>query len=344
MNFLTAFLVAQPALLSPVQDPEPEVVPTSEGTELDLWDRPDTRPPVSAWWSEVLEEGSWAVGYRFRHLSYDGLRDSRDDVSSSDVFGQGYDEAPEEMQVSTHTLEFIYGLREFTSVFLTMPFHTKDLSGDATAGELDQESSGLGDLILGVIHHCCSTDAGGKLLLHLGLGIPTGSIDEDGDAPGGGETKLPFPMQLGTGTFNLHPGLYWIQTAETYTWGAGARWRVHLERNDEGYAPGDSGTIQAWVSKEISNDTIGILRLQTQLWGDYHGSDDELDVFENPLNDDERQGGARTDIFAGLGIELGSEGSMSRLDIEVGIPIDEWLDGPQLSNEWSLGLGWRYSF
>ena len=60
MNFLTAFLVAQPALLSPLQDPEPEVVPTSEGTELDLWDRPDTRPPVSAWWSEVLEEGSWA--------------------------------------------------------------------------------------------------------------------------------------------------------------------------------------------------------------------------------------------------------------------------------------------
>lgn len=311
---------------------------------LDAWSRPDDRPPVAAWWTETIPEGSWRFGYRYENLSYDGLGDGRSDFSSKKLEKRGFDEIPEELAVRTHTLEVTYGAREFTSVYATLPFHVKELEGDATAGDLDQENSGLGDLILGFTHHCCSDEDGGRMMWHLGLGIPTGSVDEKGDAPGGGSERLSYPMQLGTGTFTVHPGVYWIENEDTWTWGVGARWRVHLSKNDEGYAPGDTATFQAWGSREVAEDLIGTLRLQSSFMGDYHGEDDELDKNVNPLNDEHRQGGLRTDVFAGLGWELGGEEHASRLDLEVGVPVDEWLDGPQMSNEWTVGFGWRYSF
>lgn len=321
--------------------------PDANGSaELDAWARPDDRPPAAAWWTEAVPEGSWRVAYRYENLSYDGLRDGRNDLSRKNVSKRGYDEIPEELATRTHTFELTYGAREFTSVWAALPFHAKELEGDASSGDLDQESTGVGDLVIGFTHHCCSDDDDGRMMWHLGLGFPTGSVDEEDDAPGGGDQRLPYPMQLGTGTYALHPGVYWIENEESWTWGVGTRWRIHLDRNDEGYAPGDTATFQAWGSREIAEDLVGTLRLQSHFWGDYHSEDDELDADAgaDPLNDEHRQGGLRTDLFAGLGWELGGERRANRLDLEVGIPIDEWVDGPQMSNEWTVGFGWRYSF
>ena len=35
---------------------------------------------------------------------------------------------------------------------------------------------------------------------------------------------------------------------------------------------------------------------------------------------------------------------LHRVAIEVGAPVDEWLDGPQLSSEWMATVGWQLSF
>lgn len=313
-------------------------------TPLAVASRHDDRPPLGVPWAQVLEAGELQLGYRYELQSFDGLRDGRDDLSSKGL-SKKYGEIPEDMSWQSHTVELTYGWDETTSVFASLPFVSKDLEGRAdVGGDYEQESSGVGDLVLGVIHACCENEEGtGRLVLHFGLGLPTGSIDEEDDAPAGGSQRLPYPMQLGTGTFDAYPGFYWVQSEESWAWGAGASWRLPIDRNDEGYAPGEVGLINLWASRPLTERLVGTVRIENVYWGDYHGEDDELDGAINPLNDEHRQGGHRTDLHGALAWDV-DEAGRNRLELDLGLPLAEWLDGPQMSTEWLLGFGWRYSF
>lgn len=314
-------------------------------TAATVWSRPQDRPPDAAWWSETLPAGGWRFAYRFQRQTFDGLRDGRDDISSDNAESRGYAEIPEEMTWTTHTFELSYGIEDRTTAFVSLPWVQKDLDGHENGGDgYSQSTDGIGDAVIGVVRQFRDNDRGGHLVAHLGLGLPTGSTDEKDSAPGGGKERLSYPMQLGTGTVHLLPGVYWIQPEGAWTWGVGARWRVHLDDNDEGYAPGDTALFQAWASRALGNDLVGTLRLSNSSWGDYHREDDRLDPDQSPLNDEHRQGGNRTDVSAGLAWELGGNERANRFELELGVPVDEWLDGPQMSTDWLLSAGWRFSF
>ena len=316
-----------------------------EDASPDAWERVDDRPPLALRWAEVLPEGGWRLAYEYRIQSFDDLRDGRDEVSRSEILSTGAVEIPEEVLWMEHVFELGWGWTEFTTLFLRVPFLDKELDGYVAGGggDLDQESSGLGDVLLGVSHYCCASEEGGRLMLHAGVSAPTGSIDEEDDGPGG-DQRLPYPMQLGTGTWDLHGGAAWIQNEEEWTWGVALRGRLDLGRNDEDYAVSDAGVLDLWASLPFDRDVLLTLGLRTSFWGDMHGEDDELDPDVDPLDDEHRQGGLRTDLILGAGWELGDARDANRLELELGIPIDEWLDGPQMSTEWLLGVGWRYSF
>jgi hypothetical protein len=331
-----------PPFESSWQDASGELVPAVPAAPPST--RRVDRPPLEAWWAETLPRGSCRLSYRFRQQSFDGLREGRDDFSSSELDGS-FDRIPEEMTWTTHTLDLAWGVREQTTLWASLPFVEKELESHTSGGaSYDSSSDGVGDVIVGLTRQMHETARGGQLLVHLGLGLPTGSTDEEDDVPGAGSQRLPYPMQIGTGTYQLHPGAYWIQSCERWSWGAGARWRVHLDRNDEGYAPGDTTLVQAWASRDLGPDLVGSLRLEYYGWGDTHGEDDELDPDVDPLNDPHRQGGDRIDVAAGVAWEMGGARRANRLEVDFGVPVDEWLDGPQLSTEWFVTAGWRFSF
>ena len=62
-----------------------------------------------------------------------------------------------------------------------------------------------------------------KLHLNAGLSLPTGDIDEEDDvlAPTGMRPtlRLPYAMQLGTGTWDLLPGLTYNGNHHQWGWG-----------------------------------------------------------------------------------------------------------------------------
>jgi len=333
---------APPSLVARPQDDVAELVP--EATPTTPSTRRVDRPPLEAWWAETLPLGSCRLSYRFRQQSFDGLREGRDDLARDELDG-AFDRIPEEMTWTTHTLELAYGVRERTTLWASLPFVEKELESHTSGGaSFDSSSDGVGDLVVGLTRLAHETERGGRLLFHVGLGLPTGSTDEEDEVPGAGSQRLPYPMQIGTGTYELHPGAYWIQSCKLWSWGAGARWRVHLDRNDEDYAPGDSTLVQVWATRELATDLVGTLRLSYAGWGDYHGEDDELDPDVDPLDDPHRQGGERADLGAGLAWEMGGAKRANRLEVDLGVPVAEWLDGPQLSTEWIVTAGWRFSF
>ena len=57
------------------------------------------------------------------------------------------------------------------------------------------------------------------------------------------------------------------------------------------------------------------------------------------------RGGKRLDLALGLNL-MGKEGRLKghRLTFEVGMPVYQSLDGPQLETDWLVRAGWQYAW
>ena len=57
-------------------------------------------------------------------------------------------------------------------------------------------------------------------------------------------------MQVGSGTYNLMPGLTYLgqQIEGKYSWGAQARETIYTVNNDQGYNRGDRLQLTGWLA------------------------------------------------------------------------------------------------
>ena len=56
-------------------------------------------------------------------------------------------------------------------------------------------------------------------------------------------------------------------------------------------------------------------------------------------------GGSLVQLIVGASADLSdSYAAANRISLSVGVPLDEWLDGPGLSREVSFTAGWQIGF
>ena len=73
------------------------------------------------------------------------------------------------------------------------------------------------------------------------------------------------------------------------------------------------------------------------------GLDRSLRPAFDPSENPKLRGGNGIDLAPGLSLEVpGLRGQ--RLALEVGIPVYQDLDGPQLARNWSLRTGWQWVY
>jgi hypothetical protein len=90
---------------------------------------------------------------------------------------------------------------------------------------------------------------------------------------------------------------------------------------------------------------IASTRLDWQSWGNIHGADPELNPLSTPAADPNNRGGSRLDFLPGLSLYI-DKGKLqgNRLFIEGGIPIYQYLEGPQGETTWMVSAGWKFVF
>ncbi|MDF1837676.1 MAG: transporter [Planctomycetota bacterium] len=303
-----------------------------------------TFAPIGVPLAQHVNTGQFALNLRASQNTFEGLRDSREDLSSADVFARGFAIAPTEGVDRLFEVEAMFGFDERLDLYFVVPYSTHNIDQDLTlGGTSDVESDGLGDIQIGGVFR--SYDHGPTRVSYMaGISLPTGKVNESGEYDGMASTKLPYPLQLGSGTFDLLPGVLIESQRGDMQWGARASGRIHLQSaHDEAWFRSNSGRVDLWVGTEVGEDVRGTLRAQADWWGDLHGADPDLVQLRNPLEDPLRQGGSRVTLFGGLGKDLDKNGN-NHLGIEVGFPVEEWLDGPALSQDWTAVIGWRLRF
>lgn len=316
----------------------------AQDTELGWFDdtRADGVAPLGVPYHDVLRPDDWLFRFTYRSASSDGARDSKSDQSSQDLFDEGYTVAPTEGRETVYDFELLYGLDESWTLFAQIPFVANEMDFEQSGGpSFDADASGIGDVYLGGIWRWRES-ATSQTNVHVAIGVPTGEFDAEDDYAGVSDQLLPYPLQPGTGVWAGRLGISHAQLEDTWSWGVGTSGTGLLGKNSDDWGESRYLRFDAWANKSLGDNLVGTVRLQLDSWGDVHGNSDDLDRDRNPQEDARRQGGARVDLLAGLGLDLGDDGAASnRLSVEVGVPVHEWLDGPGLSREMALLFGWR---
>jgi len=251
------------------------------------------------------------------------------------------------MNMSMLMLHAMYAPTDEVTLMLMVPYVRKDMDHKTRMGQrFTTRSDGLGDVELTGLYGLYRSETH-RVVAELGLSLPTGSIDEKDDIPAsmGRDVRLPYPMQLGSGTWDLAPGLTYLGQTPDWSWGAHASGVIHTGWNGNDYRLGDSYHVTGWGARRLADWLSASLRLDFAGWGDIHGADPRLNPRVVPTADPDLRAGRSLSVLLGVNVfQIDGALGGNRLALEVGTPVYQWLDGPQLETDWSLSLSWDWTF
>lgn len=338
---LTAFLPGPGEPLEPAPVPVPPVPVLPHDGEGWTSGRPDGHAPIGVMGDHTHGAGEWMFSARVMRMHMEGMRDGTSSLSNSDVLAD-FMVTPTQMDMDMLMLGAMYAATDELTVMVMLPYVKKSMDhvnvGSVT---FTTESEGLGDIgVTGLYKVYDQEDQ--RMHAGLGLSLPTGSIDERDDTPAG-NAKLPYPMQLGSGTLDLMPSFTYLGQEGAWSWGAQTKYTLRTGGdNSEHYRLGNRAELGTWIARNLGGWSPS-LRLWSTSWSNVHGADPELAGGPTaPMKDADKQGGTRIDLSLGVNYydTTGPLGA-NRLALEFGVPVYQDLNGPQLETDWILSIGWQ---
>jgi hypothetical protein len=305
--------------------------------------RPDAHAPISVMGDHTHNKGEFMVSYRNMQMDMNSLQEGTKTVAASDVLDNtrnSYTMAPTSMTMKMHMLGLMYAPTDITTAMLMLSYLEKDMDmlmqmPMGMRMNMPMDSKGAGDLKAGALHNIFSQD-GQKVHLNLVMSLPTGSIDEKNDSG----VVLPYAMQLGSGTYDLLPGITYTAQTESYSYGAQAQATLRLGENNRDYTLGDRIKVQSWVQMPVHQQVSISVRVAYEDWQTIEGADSRLNAMMAPTLDPDLQGG--NVASAGLGVNI-TLPMGNRLAVEYSKELAQDLDGPQMAQDDSLTLAWQLS-
>ena len=303
-------------------------------------DRPDAHGPASIMGDHVHEEGKLMLSYRFMTMNMSGMRNGSDGISIADVHND-FMVTPTKMTMDMHMFGAMYGITDKFTVMGMLPYVKNKMEHQRRNGtRFNRTSSGFGDFKLSGIYNAYNN---GNNAVNVGFGVslPTGSVDERD--PNG--ARLPYAMQLGSGTYDLLPSVTYTGYEGDYSWGGQAKGTIRLGENNNNYTLGDKYEADVWTAKKL-NDRVSLsARLGAMTRDDIEGSDTELNQAMVPTARPYFYGKEVIDVGVGINFAAQSESfSGNRLGVEVSAPIYQDVNGSQLGEDWVVSFVWKVSF
>lgn len=300
--------------------------------------------PVGVMGEHPHTKGDWMFTYAYKTMKMGGNRSGYNNTSTSQVLAD-FMVSPIDMTMQMHMFGLMYGVSEKFMFMGMLPYSLISMDHINRMGErFTTESEGIGDVKLSGAYIFHEHDSQ-RALLSIGISIPAGSINERDNTPVGENQKLPYPMQLGSGTYDFSPGLTYTYQMGFWSWGGQAKATVRMDKNENNYRLGNEYGLTAWGVRRINRYLNGSLRIDGKVWGDIKGADPELNPMMVPTSRTDLRGGKRVDLLFGVDF-IASEKELkgNRLGVEVGFPVYQNLNGPQLAADYRLTVAWQLVF
>ena len=314
--------------------------------------RPDSFAPLGVIGSHMHKAGHWMLSYRYARMRMDGNRDRTNNLSVDEVLAlpTNYMAVPTKMDMEMHMFGVMYALTDWFTGMLMVPVTLLSMDHQTKMGaDFKTSNDDIGDLKLsGLIriweneHH--------HVHANLGLSFPTGPIREKDTAltpMGPSQITLPFPMQTGSGTWDVLPGVTYLGHTDYLSWGAQAMGTIRPGRNSAGWAAGNRADVTSWVAVPLADWISASFRGMYQYWGNYSGDESRPPLpSQIETADPKLRGGRSVSLLGGINLylPLGKFLGRNRFSVEAGAPVYQWLHGPQLKTRWQVTVGWQKSF
>lgn len=328
-------------------------------------DRAIEHAPIGVMADHMHKAGEWMISARQMRMEMKGNKvghNKVNDIQVLEIFNMHA--VPDKLKVVPQTMTMdmtMLGVMfapndDLTLMMMTnyiekkMTANTYAMMNNSRLGSFTTTSEGMGDTTISALFNIEVLPSSNFGAWHgsIGVSVPTGSVKEVDTilTPMNMRqvSRLPYAMQLGSGTYDLKPSLTYVVNRDNYVYGGQINGTLRLDDNSQGYSLGNELTATAWIMKSFSDQVAGALRLDYTRNGTIDGLDTQID---KPIQSAQTHmyGGRRANI--GLGINfLGHHGWLSghRLALELRKPLYEDLNGPQMSQHMSINLGYQHAW
>lgn len=289
----------------------------------------------------VGRAGRWMVGYQIMFDNMDGNVVGTHAISNAGVL-KSFMGTPTDMTMRIQMGAVMYAPTEKLTLMVMVPYAERNMNHLTRDGRRPvEQTSGIGDVELRGLYTLYSREGSRhRLLLNAGLGLPTGSIDRKM-----GGMRLEYPMQPGTGTVSLMPGLTYAGQSAHWGWGGEFIPTLRVGRNSNGYRFGNRYQPSLWGARQVTRWLSLSATAKADVWQNVRGADPTLDPIDEPTKNPNLQGGRRAEIVFGPNVHP-TEGFFKTQEFfaDVEKPIFQSLDGPQLQRSWAVRLGSQWEF
>ena len=307
----------------------------------------------------IHKKHEWMVSYTFMTQNYSGNMMGDSKVADDALF-KTYTAVPGKMGMDMHMFMVMYGITDRLTLMGMGGFSTCAMSMNMDPGmpmpgmnmpmgtmQMQMDASGMTDTRLSALYNF-SKKSYQRLVGSLGVGIPTGTAEGTGTTMLGDNTRMPYGMQIGSGSFELLPELTYVRNIMKYSFGGTAGGDIRLNYNPVGYKLGNNGHVGVWGARKMASFMSLSLHTDVTHNGAISGADPAqqqlVEVKSDPTVFASNSGGTIVSSYLGANFQVSRRyWSKFRLLVEYGVPVYQKLNGCQSAEKNILNATLHYS-
>ena len=157
--------------------------------------------------------------------------------------------------------------------------------------------------------------------------------------------KLPYPMQLGSGTVDITLGGTYKGVNSKLSWGVQQLNTFRTGENSQGYTFGNQFELNTWAGYRLSSWVSVSARFQGLRLNEIDGADSDLNPMMAPLANAANSGYSIIRSYIGTNFSFGEKEFLRdfKVGLEYGLPIYQKVEGVQMDQKSVFTTGLRYS-
>lgn len=290
-------------------------------------------------------KGEWMFSYRYMFMDMEDLKQGSDDASNDDAFAN-YMVTPTKMPMNMHMLGAMYAPGDKITLMAMINYLSMEMDHITRMdGTFTTEAKGFGDTQVSLLYRFFNKNRN-TLQGQIGFSIPTGSVEEMDVTPASApnETVLPYPMQVGSGTFDSNLALTYLCQGGTTSFGSQLRGVLRFGESSRGYRYGNRFSLNNWFALKAADWLSVSVRLEGLLIGEIEGADPNLNPIMVITTDTKNSGGSFINGGLGFNIYVPSGALKNlRFGFELAVPVYQDVNGIQLKIKETFTGGVQYA-
>ncbi|MCX6182962.1 MAG: transporter [Bacteroidetes bacterium] len=314
-------------------------------------------PPAGVMISHVHRKGEWMLSYRLMNSATDGLLSGSSAIAANSVF-TNYLMLPSSAQMNMHMFMAMYGVSNkltlmtmfnYNSMSMEMAIFSNDAEHNhsSVAGKNNvMQTAGFGDVKVQALYDVLNSNKQ-QLVFSLGASLPSGNISLQGNSNDLVYTnsRLPYSMQMGSGTVDALTGISYMYHNRKIATGAQSTAVFRTYNNSVGYHLGNEYSLQAWMAYKYLNFLSTSVRAEYSVVNKISGKDASLYVYNEPSANPDNYGGQKLTLYLGSTWQIGSGiFKNNQLGVEYGLPVYQYVQGIQPRVSSFLYASWAFTF